>query len=312
MVPFKHIMSILSLLLVFGACSPRKLAVHEMAGIVETGMTALEQDDDLEMLEQALPANIKLLEIFLASSPEDVNLLTVLARSYGSYNFMLLEPKFEDTQFRALSSNTSEGLDTRALELKQTVSRYYRKGTAYALKALEIRHPGGPTALKKVYAIDPFLQRLSKKDVPTLFWYGFNLAAWINLNLDSVQTISQAHVAEKCMRRVIELQPDYFNGSAHLVLIAFYASRSPMMGGNLDAARLHYDALKRMNGDNFLMADLFYARYYLQQIQDRPSCEAILNEIDNISDIESKYPLFNKVAAYRAHIYLAAIDELFE
>ncbi len=148
--------------------------------------------------------------------------------------------------------------------------------------------------------------------MPTLFWYGFNLAAWINLNLDSVQAISQAHIAEKCMRRVIELQPDYFNGSAHLVLIAYYASRSPMMGGNLDAARLHYDALKLMNGDEFLMADLFYARYYLQQTQDRASCEAILKEIGSVSSQESKYPLFNKVAAYRAHIYLAAIDELFE
>ena len=312
MIPLKHIVLVFSLLLVLSACSPRKMAVHEMAGMVDTGMTALEQDDDLEMLEQALPANIKLLEIFLASSPEDTHLLTLLARSYGSYNFMLLEPKFEDAQFRALSSDADEAPETEALHLKQKVSRYYQKGSAYALKALEIRHPGCRTALKKVDTIEPFMQRIGNKDVPAIFWYGFNLAAWINLNRDSVHAIAQAHIAEKCMRRVVELQPDYFNGSAHLVLMAYYASRSPMMGGNLNAARVHYDALKQMAGDDFLMADLFYARYYLQQIQDRPACEALLETIDNASNQKSNYPLFNKVAGDRALIYLAALDELFE
>ncbi len=172
MVPLKPIGLILSLLLVFGACSPRKLAVHEMAGMVETGMTALEQDDDLDMLEQALPANIKLLEIFLASSPEDVNLLTVLARSYGSYNFMLMEPRFEDTQFRALFSDASEDIDTEALHLKQKVSRYYQKGAAYALKALEIRRPGCRTALKKVARDRSFYAETKYKRCadPLLVW----------------------------------------------------------------------------------------------------------------------------------------------
>jgi len=312
MIPLRHLALAVSLLLVLSACSPRKMAVHEMAGMVETGMTALEQDDDLEMLEQALPANIKLLEIFLASNPEDTHLLTVLARSYGSYNFMLLEPKFEEAQFRASSPDANEALETEALHLKQKVSRYYQKGASYALKALEIRHPGCRPALKKVDTIEPFMQRLGNKDVSSIFWYGFNLAAWINLNRDSVQAIAQAHIAEKCMRRVVELQPDYFNGSAHLVLMAYYASRSPMMGGNLDAARLHYDALKQLAGDGFLMADLFYARYYLHQVQDRQSCETILEAIDSASNQKSDYPLFNKVAGYRAHIYLAALDELFE
>jgi tetratricopeptide (TPR) repeat protein len=304
----------LSALLIAGmcSCSPRKLAVHEIAGIVETGMTVLEQDNDLDMLAQALPANIKLLEIILASSPEDADLLTLLARSYGSYTFMLIEPKLEDVQFRAASPDADEKLADDAIRLKQTVSEYYLKGMTYALKALEVRHPRCRTKLKTVGAIEPFLQTLSHGDVAAVFWYGFNLAAWINLNLDSVQAISQGHVAEKCMRRVIELQPDFFSGSARLVLIAYYASRSPMMGGNPDAARRHYEALKQTTGESFLMADLFYARYYLQQSQDRQACETMLKAIVAASSQTSAFPLFNKVAENKAHIYLSALGELFE
>ena len=308
----KPIALLLTLLLALSACSPRKMAVREITGMVETGMTALEQDDDLKMLEQALPANIKLLEMILASSPDDPDLLTLLSRSYGSYNFMLLEPQFEDAWFQAADPDAEEDLEVKADHLKNAVSRYYAKGMGYALRALEVNHTGCGDKLKKVDTIDPFLLTLKDEDVPALFWYGFNLAAWVNLNLDSVKAISQAHVAEKCMRRVLELQPDYFNGSAHLVLIAFYASRSPMMGGNLDAALGHYQALKNMLGDPFLMADLFYARYYVQQTQDREAFETILADIEVAAQKDSPFPLFNTVAGAKAGIYLTGIDELFE
>ena len=312
MIKSKHIIFLLALIVMLGACSPRKMAVREMTGIVETGMTALEQDDDLQMLEQALPANIKLLEMILASSPEDANLLALLSRAYGSYTFMLLEPKFEDAQLQALGADAEEEEELKAEHLKNYVSRYYQKGAAYALQALEIKHPGAGDKLKKVDTIDPFLQTLGNKDVSALFWYGYNLAAWVNLNLDSVKALSQAHVAEKCMHRVLELQPDYFNGSAHLVLIAYYASRSPMMGGNLDAAVQHHSALKKMVGDAFLMADLFYARYYLQQTQDRQAFQATLTAMLSVSTQDTPFPLFNAVATHKAEIYLQGINELFE
>ena len=308
----KHIALLLVFLLALGACSPRKMAVREMTSIVETGMTALEQDDDLKMLEQALPANIKLLEMILASSPEDADLLTLLSRSYGSYTFMLLEPKFEASFFRAADPDADKDIENIADQLKIYVSRYYKKGADFAMQALEINHPGASNKLKKVDTIEPFLQTLGKKDVPALFWYGFNLAAWVNLNLDSVKALSQAHIAERCMRRVIELQPNYFNGSAHLVLIAYYASRPPMMGGNLDAARGHYTALKKLLGDSFLMTDLFFARYYLPQTQDRQAFETLLADVKAASQDDAAFPLFNAVAGSKAGIYLEGIDALFE
>jgi hypothetical protein len=308
----KSIMLVLALVVTLCACSPRKLAVREITAIAANGMTALEQDDDLDMLAQALPANIKLLEMVLASSPDDAELLTLLARSYGSYNFMILEPKFEKARFDLLALDANDDIETEVLHLKQTVSRYYQKGAAYALKALEVDHPDTLAQLKNVSTIDAFMRDLGPRDVAAVFWYGFNLAAWVNLNLDSVQALSQGHIAEKCMHRVIELQPAYFNGAAHLVLIAYYASRSPMLGGNLDAARRHYDALKQISGDAFLMADLFYARYYLQRTQDRPACESLLDEIERAAGQKSAYPLFNKVAGHKAHIYLTALNELFE
>ena len=154
MIRSKYIMLLLALVVTLGACSPRKIAVREITAIAADGMTALEQDDDLDMLAQALPANIKLLEMVLASSPDDAELLTLLARGYGSYNFMILEPEFEKAHFHLLALDTHDDIETEVLHLKQTVSRYYQKGAAYALKALEVDHPDTLAQLKKVSTID--------------------------------------------------------------------------------------------------------------------------------------------------------------
>ena len=83
------------LLFVFSGCTPRQMAVREMTGILQSGAARLEQDDDLELIEAALPANIKLLESLLAESPGDPQIHVLLARLYGSYAFAFAERDLE-------------------------------------------------------------------------------------------------------------------------------------------------------------------------------------------------------------------------
>ena len=118
---------------------------------------------------------------------------------------------------------------------------------------------------------------------------------------------------EAVMRRVIAVSPDYYHGTAHLVLMLSQASRPRMMGGNLEQAIGHYHQVKSIAGDRFLLADLFYARYCLPQKQDRSEFEQVLSQIAN-TDIRDSDPfaLLNQVAVRRAQIYLNTIDYLFE
>jgi hypothetical protein len=177
---------------------------------------------------------------------------------------------------------------------------------------MEVRYPGCRRQLEKVFTIDPFLAKLEKADVPALFWYGFNLGAYINQNRDSIRIVSRGYVVEKAMKRIIELDPTYFYGGAHLVLLAYYASSSPMMGGNLNLALEHYQKLKSIAGAGFLLADLYYARYYLYQIQERSQYAQVLNNIIQHSESKNLYGIYNKIAELRARIYLNEVDQLFE
>ena len=290
------------------ACSPKSLMVRQMTDLVDTGITAFERDGDLDLMEKAIPAHIKLLEAMLVNSPDDRQLITLLSRLYGSYAFGFVETRLEEALYLFPQSDT--GAQDRDL-LKNQVNRYYEKGTGYALMALEKSAPGATDAFRKVNTIAPYLNKLGKQEVAPLFWYGFNLGAWVNRNLDSIRAVSRAHVAQKVMERVIELDPAYNHGGAHLFLMAYYGSRTPMMGGSQDKARDHYRQLKRITGDEYLLSDLFYARFCLQQQQDREGFVDLMQRIADHPVGESDVALYNAIAGRRAAIYVSAVDSFF-
>ncbi|MFH1981855.1 MAG: TRAP transporter TatT component family protein [Pseudomonadota bacterium] len=293
-------------------CSTRQMAVREMAGILDTGMTAFENDDDLEMLARAFPANIKLVEALLASDPANADLNVMLARLYASYAFAFLEPSLEIDYF---------GLDVAAFQIPADAGQdperiraralgCYEKGERYALAVLTGRYPGAPELLKTQDGQAAFFQKLSRRDVPALFWWAFNLGARINLERSSVALLAKAHLVETAMITVAALDPGYQNGGAHLFLLAYYGSRPPMMGGDPAVAAGHYTALVGIAGDDFWLGAVYYARYVLQPKQDRKGFAAIMDQVTRAPQTD-RYRLYNAIAAVRARIYLRAMDDLF-
>ena len=63
------LLSILSLFLLPGCV--QSLAVSTVGGIIDEGFGAFTEESDLTFAEQALPGNIKLLEVMLKNDPEN-------------------------------------------------------------------------------------------------------------------------------------------------------------------------------------------------------------------------------------------------
>jgi hypothetical protein len=188
--------------------------------------------------------------------------------------------------------------------------RCYRQGRQCALLAIEARHPECRKQLSDVASAGTFIRSLTAEDVPALFWFGFNLSGEINQDRGSIGTLAMGHLVEKTMERVLELDPQYFHGGAHLVLMAYYGSRPAAAGGDPQKAAFHYRALKEMQ-PGFPLSDLFYARWCLVQQQDRNRFLSLLNGILRTAPTDDGLRLYERVAARRAEIYLAAVDRLF-
>lgn len=290
-------------------CSIRKRMVNEFVGVVEAGLPAMEQGDDLHLLAQSMPAHIKLMETLLVSDPQNHDLPVLLARLYGGYAFAVLETEAQALQF---GQPPVVGLNVPLLKRDGAPARYFKVGMDYALQALAQRYPDVEDQLQRVDSTKAFFSALKKEDVPALFWYGFNLGAYVHHNLGSVSTMAKAHLVEKAMQRVLELDPNYYHASAHLVLIVYYASRSPMMGGNLNLARIHYDRHRESMARASRLRELYWARYYLVQTQARKEFVQRLTPLAREPEPDQNVSLLDRVAILRARIYLGAVNELFE
>ncbi len=290
-------------------CSMRKLMVDEFVGVVATGLPALEQGDDLHLQAQAMPAHIKLLETLLASDPGNADLLVLLARLYGGYAFAVLETEAEALRF---DQPSVVGVNMPPQKLEGAATRYFKIGKTYALQALEGRYADAGDQLQRVDSAQAFFKSLKKEDVPALFWYGFNLGAYVHHSLDSVSAMAKAPLVEKAMQRVLELDPIYYYGNAHLVLVVYFASRSTMMGGNPRQARIHFDRHRELMPQVSRLRELYWARYYLVQTQAREEFVRRLTKLAREPGPDESIGLLDRVAILRARIYLGAVNELFE
>jgi hypothetical protein len=300
---------ILALAAVWTGCSPRKLMVRQFVQMVESGMPAIEQEQDLQLLAQSMPAHIKLLETVLANDPQNVDLMLLLARLYGGYAFAILETELEARRYGLPSV---AALAIAPDQLETAVVRNYRKGAAYALQALETRHQKAGERLSRLKSSDAFIAALRRSDAPALFWYGFNLGGYIQHRLDSVEAMAKTHLVEKTMRRVIALDEAYYHGSAHLILMAYYASRPAALGGNPERSRAHMERHFIVAPESTMMRSLYWARYALVQQQARSEFIRRLSQVADEAETDRKLDMLGSVAAVRARIYLEAQDNFFE
>lgn len=284
------------------SCSLRTIAIREVSDVVAEAVPAFERDDDPELIREALPAHIKLLEGLLESDPENVQLLTLLTQLYASYTFGFIEPALDQPR----SATTTD--------IKERVNRLYLRGIAYGERALRLAAPACKIGLENASELDSCLEALDQKSTAALFWYGFSLAAYINRNLNSVEALARGVNVEKSMARVIALDEDFLFGCAHVLLMAYYGSRSPMMGGNPEKALAHYEKAKDISQGQFWLADVFYARYVLVQNDEPEAFEKLLKSVSAQALENVKNPrlaLYNSLAKQRAKLYLIHAEEFF-
>ena len=292
-----------------GACSPRKLMIAQVGRIIDAGQPAYERETDLYLLSHAFPSHVKLLEGLSVSDPQNSELLVLIARLYAGYAFTVLETEGEALRYE---QPPIVGLGLTRERLEEETSHCFQAGAEFALNALACKYPDARDRLGRAESAVAFFEMLGAEDVPALFWYGFNLAGYVLHNLQSIDAMSRAYQVESAMRRVLAVEPTYYHAGAHLVLLAYYASRPPLMGGRPESARLHYDQHRRLIPQPMGLRELYWARYYLVQQQQRPEFTRVLTELRAQAPEASLFPLLDSVAVRRAAVYLNAADRFFD
>jgi hypothetical protein len=262
--------------LMLWGCATGPMMVDGVSMLMEDGSEAFEAEPDLDLLREALPAHMKLAEILQRNDPTHPGINLLLARLYGAYVLVVLEPRLA-AMGRDPSSSTNLSMETAAL--RDRVDRCYRRGAVYAMAVLEGRHRGVGGRLTQIGTRDEALAALDVDDAPALFWYAFHLGGRVNLNRGNLRILAQGHLAEAAMRRVVALAPGFDHGAAHLFLMVYSAAQPTAMGRRSPEAEAHYQAVRALPDGACLAADVLYAREVLARESNR---QAFDNQLDRV------------------------------
>lgn len=269
-----------ALLLCLSGCSLNRLAVKAAAPVVDRGLTAIYRERDPQFAREALPANLKLMEVLLESDTGNQKLLLNAAMGFCGYGFMFIEDESE----------------ARASEL-------YRKGAAYALRALTLKGAAADGA------VDPLA--LKKRTAPAAFWHTFCRASYVNLNRDDPDAVAELPKIMPVAERLAGIAPDYYYNGAYAMLGTYYALRPKILGGDPEKAKLNFDKAMRDGGEGFLLNAYMAARMYAVAAQDEDYFVKVLNGILSADLKDDEARLANEVARVKARKLLEKKDELF-
>jgi hypothetical protein len=280
----------LCLLFLFSACLPnKKLTVGATAMLLEEVARASSKQSDLRILREGMPAYLMLIDGMIQAWPDNEQLLIAASQSYSSFASLFVED--QDKEYANL---------------------LYGRGKQYALKSLEMR--GFKEPLQRPF--DEFkegLNRLGKKDVPTIFWAATCWANWIRLNLDSMEAISELPRVEWMMKRALELDEGFYYGGPHLFMGIWFASRPKIAGGDLKKAQEHFLRALDLGKGKFLMAYVYYANHYARKMMDKDLFTSTLQKVlETPAETSPDLVLLNTVAKKQARELLSHVGEYFD
>ncbi len=265
------------------------LAIRSVGGIMDYGFEAFNEEADLQLAQEALGSNLKLLEALIKGDPENSKLLLLASQGYNAYSMAFVE---DDSVERARA--------------------FYLRGREYGLRILQQKRRFREAWEKDVETFKQGLASLSKEDVPAVFWTAFGWGSYINITRHDVAALADLAKVTAMMEFVVEKEPSYYYGGAYLFLGAIEAVTPPMFGGKPEKAKMLLDQAVAASEGRFLMSYVYYARTYALQQLNRELFDSLLTKVEKASlDSLPEARLANAVAKRKAHMLRQKADQLF-
>jgi TRAP transporter T-component len=266
-----------------------KFALRSSPALLQNFSDTVFEECDPDFAREAIPANLILMEGLLKSDPNNKKILTLLAMGFSGYGMLFLENNAPDR-----------------------ASQFYLRARSYGVRALGdkgsvLLDPG--TKMEDLKAV---LKAMGNGDFEALFWAAVAWNAWINMNLDKPAALAQLGATKACLERLLELDANYLYGFPHILMGTILSATPPMLGGDIQGAKSHFDKALAVGDRKFFLAQYYFARYYTPRTQDKTLFLELLGEVSNGDPQALKNVcLINTVTQKRADQLRERVDELF-
>ena len=290
------------LLLLAPACSLKHVAVNKLGNALAATGTTFEQDEDPELIAQAVPFGLKLYESLLDESPKHAGLLLAAASGFTEYAYAFVDMPSAEVKETSLD---------RADAMRERARKLYLRAHRYGLRGLDARYAGFAAALDDDAA--KALERVRKRDVPLLYWTAASLGLAISLSKDDPEMIGQLPLVEAIVHRAAALDENFNSGAIPEFLITLESNRSGVKKEVLqEAMRKHNERALQLGRGLRAGAYVSYAENACVPAQDEKQFVELLEKalaIDTATHPENR--LANLIAQRRARWLLAHKKDFF-
>ena len=288
-------------LLLLAGCSIQRLAVNKIGDALAGGGTTYSSDNDPELIGEALPFSLKLMESLLAESPKHRGLLIACSRGFTTYAYGWVSQRADEIESTDVDAATAQRLRARSL---------YLRARDYGLRALALHDPQFEQLLRSDAKRAMSLMR--RNDVPALYWTAASWGLAISLSKTDPEIVADLPLVEALILRAAELDPNYDSGAIETFLISYEAAR-PMGGADTAArAKAHFTRAVELSRGQLASPYLSYAESVSVQQQNRAEFQEMLQHAMAI-DVNAvpEWRLQNILAQRRAAWLLARVSDLF-
>jgi predicted anti-sigma-YlaC factor YlaD len=287
--------------LLTAGCSLNRFAVNKLGDALAGSGTTFAADDDPELVGQAIPFSLKLIESLLASAPEHRGLLLAAASGFTKYSWAFVQQPADFLEDQDLAQATALRLRAR---------RLYLRARDYGLRGLETRHRHFGEQLRA----DPraAVRAATAVDVPLLYWTAAAWGAAIAVSKDTPDLVADQLLVEALIDRALELDERFDDGAIHTFLVSYELSRQGARGEAAERARVHFDRAVSLTEGRLASPFVSYAEAVSVSRQDRTEFESLLHQALAIDpDARPEWRLTNLIVQRRARWLLSRADDLF-
>jgi predicted anti-sigma-YlaC factor YlaD len=288
-----------ALIALSAGCSIKRFAVNKVGDALSSGGSTYESDEDLQLVQGALPFALKLLESLLAESPRHRGLLLSACQGFTTYSYLYVQQ--EADRMADKDMDAADKLRTRA-------RRLFLRAHRYGYRALETAVPDVAGGMMK----DPrgTAARFQKKsDVPLLYWNAAALGLAISVSKTDASMLARLPEVEALIDRALALDETWNAGAAHEFQLTL-ASAKPGTP-NFELIEKHYQRAVELAKGARASAYVSYAESVSVPRQDRAGFRAAMEKALAIdADKVPEFRVANLAAQQRAEWLLGRIDEL--
>lgn len=284
--------------LVSTGCSVRRFAINMVGDALAEGASTYATDDDPELVGEALPFGLKLIESLLEESPDHEGMLLAACRGFVTYSYVYVQQESELAADFDLA---------RSRRLRERTRRLYDRAGRHGLHGLEVAYEG----ILDQMEIDPVgaLSVVEEEDVPLLYWNAAALGLEISVSRNDAAMLARIPEVEAMLDRALQLDEAWDGGSLHEFEIVLAGAKPG--APDYDRIRRHFERALELSEGGRASLYVAYAESVAVPRQDRPQFVDLLEQalaIDADEYVEVR--LLNLVAQRRARWLMSRIDEL--